>query len=104
MTSCYRDCSRKSKGNKVKKGTTATYNNNNQIAKYYFLNQFRFIIGMHHIFHLRSLQLTLTQSQGITYMHRIPQRHKNFLFLKLLGTRLLRFTFFVVIEVENSVT
>ena len=37
-------------------------------------------------------------------LHRIPQRHRNVLFMKLLGTRLLHFTFFVVIDVENSVT
>ena len=46
MTSCYREFNQKSKGNKVKKGTTTTsYSNNNQIAKYYFLNPLIFIIG-----------------------------------------------------------
>ena len=59
MTSCYREFNQKSKGNKVKKGTTtASYSNNNQIAKYYFFKSIH-IHYWHHIFHFRNLPIDI---------------------------------------------
>ena len=101
MASCYREFNQKSKGNKVKKGTTTTtYSNNNQIAKYYFLNPF--ILAPYFSFPEFAIDIDTVSRYNI-YAEDATTSH-NFFVYEITRDKTLRFTFFVVIEVENGVT
>ena len=86
MTSCYREFNQKSKGNKGKK-------EQQQQLTLIIIRLQNIIFKIHSYsllatyFSFPEFATALTQFQGITYMQRIPQRHRNFLFMKLLGDK-----------------